>query len=100
MLAKLNAGSSPAKDDLVSKLRPEVEKPGDAAKGKKRPADGAAGTGGAGGAEVAMVCSVIRSPAGGGSRESRKARSAVGAGQPGLALVVAAFCEDRVLAPA
>ena len=33
VLAKLNAGSSPAKDDLVSKLRPEVEKPGDAAKG-------------------------------------------------------------------
>jgi putative membrane-bound dehydrogenase-like protein len=35
VLAKLNAGSSPAKDDLVSKLRPEVEKPGDAAKGKE-----------------------------------------------------------------
>jgi putative heme-binding domain-containing protein len=35
VLAKLNAGSSPAKDDLVSKLRPEVEKPGDIAKGKE-----------------------------------------------------------------
>ncbi|MGA1338521.1 MAG: PVC-type heme-binding CxxCH protein, partial [Opitutales bacterium] len=35
VLAKLNAGSSPAKDDIVSKLRPEVEKPGDAAKGKE-----------------------------------------------------------------
>jgi putative heme-binding domain-containing protein len=35
VLAKLNAGSSPAKDDLVSKLRTEVEKPGDAAKGKE-----------------------------------------------------------------
>ena len=30
VLAKLNAGSSPAKDDIVSKLRSEVEKPGDA----------------------------------------------------------------------
>jgi uncharacterized protein len=35
VLAKLNAGSSPAKDDIVSKLRAEVEKPGDAAKGKE-----------------------------------------------------------------
>jgi putative membrane-bound dehydrogenase-like protein len=35
VLAKLNAGSSPAKDDIVSKLRPEVEKPGDATKGKE-----------------------------------------------------------------
>jgi uncharacterized protein len=35
VLAKLNAGSSPAKDDLVSKLRPEVEKPGDISKGKE-----------------------------------------------------------------
>ena len=35
VLAKLNAGSSPAKDDLVSRLRPEVEKPGDVAKGKE-----------------------------------------------------------------
>ena len=35
VLAKLNAGSSPAKEDLVAKLRPEVEKPGDAAKGKE-----------------------------------------------------------------
>ena len=35
VLAKLNAGSSPAKDDIVSKLRSEVEKPGDAAKGKE-----------------------------------------------------------------
>ncbi len=35
VFAKLNAGSSPAKDDIVSKLRSEVEKPGDAAKGKE-----------------------------------------------------------------
>jgi hypothetical protein len=35
VFARLNAGSSPAKDDIVSKLRPEVEKPGDAAKGKE-----------------------------------------------------------------
>jgi putative membrane-bound dehydrogenase-like protein len=35
VLTKLNAGSSPAKDDLVSRLRAEVEKPGDAAKGKE-----------------------------------------------------------------
>jgi len=35
VLAKLNAGSSQAKDDIVSKLRSEVEKPGDAAKGKE-----------------------------------------------------------------
>ncbi len=35
VFAKLNAGSSPAKDDLISKLRAEVEKPGDAAKGKE-----------------------------------------------------------------
>jgi uncharacterized protein len=35
VLAKLNAGSSPAKDDIVSKLRAEVEKPGDIAKGKE-----------------------------------------------------------------
>jgi putative membrane-bound dehydrogenase-like protein len=35
VLAKLNAGSSPAKDELVAKLRPEVEKPGDASKGKE-----------------------------------------------------------------
>jgi len=34
VLLKLDAGSSPAKDDLVSKLRSEVEKPGDIAKGK------------------------------------------------------------------
>ena len=35
VLTKLNAGSSPAKDDLVAKLRPEVEMPGDIAKGKE-----------------------------------------------------------------
>ena len=35
VLAKLNVGSSPAKDDLVSRLRPEVEKAGDVAKGKE-----------------------------------------------------------------
>ncbi|GBL24716.1 hypothetical protein EMGBS6_15010 [Opitutia bacterium] len=35
VLLKLNAGSSPAKDDIVSKLRAEVEKPGDAVKGKE-----------------------------------------------------------------
>jgi putative membrane-bound dehydrogenase-like protein len=35
VLLKLDAGSSPAKDDIVSKLRSEVEKPGDAAKGKE-----------------------------------------------------------------
>ncbi|MEY4306886.1 MAG: hypothetical protein RJA95_254, partial [Verrucomicrobiota bacterium] len=35
VLAKLNAGSTPAKDELVAKLRAEVEKPGDAAKGKE-----------------------------------------------------------------
>ena len=35
VLAKLNAGSNPAKDDLIAKLRPEVEKPGDVAKGKE-----------------------------------------------------------------
>jgi len=33
VLSKLNAGSTPAKDDLVSKLRSEVEKPGDITKG-------------------------------------------------------------------
>ena len=35
VLSKLNAGSSPAKEDLVAKLLPEVEKPGDIAKGKE-----------------------------------------------------------------
>jgi putative membrane-bound dehydrogenase-like protein len=35
VMAKLNAGSSPAKDELISKLRAEVEKPGDIAKGKE-----------------------------------------------------------------
>jgi len=35
VLAKLDVGSSPAKDDIINKLRPEVEKPGDAAKGKE-----------------------------------------------------------------
>ncbi|NBS04997.1 MAG: hypothetical protein EBS64_07300, partial [Verrucomicrobia bacterium] len=35
VLSKLNAGSSPAKEDLVAKLLPEVEKPGDSAKGKE-----------------------------------------------------------------
>ena len=35
VLAKLNVGSSPAKDDIINKLRAEVEKPGDAAKGKE-----------------------------------------------------------------
>lgn len=34
VLAKLNAGSSPAKDDIVSRLRAEVAKPGDVAKGQ------------------------------------------------------------------
>ncbi len=33
--AKFNAGTSPAKDDIIAKLRPEVEKPGDIAKGKE-----------------------------------------------------------------
>ncbi len=35
VLAKLDAGSNPAKDDVISKLRAEVEKPGDAVKGKE-----------------------------------------------------------------
>ena len=35
IFTKLNAGTSPAKDDLINKLRPEVEKPGDIAKGKE-----------------------------------------------------------------
>ena len=35
VMIKLNAGSSPAKDDLVAKLRADVEKPGDIAKGKE-----------------------------------------------------------------
>jgi putative heme-binding domain-containing protein len=35
VFAKLNVGTSPAKDDLINKLRPEVEKPGDIAKGKE-----------------------------------------------------------------
>jgi putative membrane-bound dehydrogenase-like protein len=35
VLAKLNVGSSPAKDEIINKLRAEVEKPGDAAKGKE-----------------------------------------------------------------
>ncbi len=35
VLSKLNAGSNPAKEDLVAKLLPEVEKPGDIAKGKE-----------------------------------------------------------------
>ena len=35
VLAKLNVGSSPAKDEIINRLRPEVEKPGDAAKGKE-----------------------------------------------------------------
>ena len=35
IFAKLNVGTSPSKDDLINKLRPEVEKPGDIAKGKE-----------------------------------------------------------------
>ena len=35
VFAKLDAGSSPAKEELVARLRPEVEKPGDVAKGKE-----------------------------------------------------------------
>ena len=35
IFAKFNVGTSPAKDDLINKLRPEVEKPGDIAKGKE-----------------------------------------------------------------
>ena len=35
VFAKLNAGSNSSKDELIAKLRPEVEKPGDAAKGKE-----------------------------------------------------------------
>ncbi len=35
VFAKLNAGSNSTKDEIIAKLRPEVEKPGDAAKGKE-----------------------------------------------------------------
>jgi putative membrane-bound dehydrogenase-like protein len=35
VFAKLNAGTNSSKDEIIAKLRPEVEKPGDPAKGKE-----------------------------------------------------------------